>query len=273
MTLGIDNEKRLQILTLGGLISFFSGIILGTIKADEWTEAAWITVMIPLIVSIGIGPIAMHCYFDMTCPRGKSRQFVLIIIYNIAISFIIFVILGSLVLDDYVDISWSIALIPIWYGLIAYFLFICFMLPGLLNPEVNMQRQAFLLFLWFFAFCSFLVMLTFYLDKDSPDSFAVVVIPILIASSIQITVWGISKYKTWNSESPDKLITSEVLIVFILIITEILIILRTAVSSSIPAIVIATPGLIFLLYWIGFSIYEIIFKGAGYETLSNETLN
>mmetsp|Transcript_4088 Transcript_4088/g.3941 ORF Transcript_4088/g.3941 Transcript_4088/m.3941 type:complete len:172 (+) Transcript_4088:320-835(+) len=168
------------------------------------------------------------------------------------------------------DSSWAVAFIPLWYTLFIYLIFCCFMLPGLIDPEVNMKRQAFLLFMWFFALCAFLLLFVFHLDNDSPESFAVVAIPIMIASGLHIFSCAVSKHKTEkNSNAGLRPIIDELIFNSALLLTGILLILRVTVSDWIPAIVIAVPALALLLYSMGIDFYETP-RRAEYEALNAE---
>ncbi|CAG9327321.1 unnamed protein product [Blepharisma stoltei] len=274
MTLGLDSEKEFQVIKFAGAASFFVGLVLISIKADDWTDADWIMVAIPILLSLCLLPIGIHCYFNINCPRGKSRRFILIISYNISLSLLVFGIIGSLTLDDTLDTSWAVAFIAIWYTLLMYLIFCCFMLPGLIDPEVNMRRQAFLLFVWFFGLGTFLLLFVFHLDEDSPDSFAIVTIPIMIASGLHIISCAIARFRAdKKSNTGLRPIANELIFNSALLLTGLLLILRVTVSDWMPAIVIAVPTLALLLYGMSVEFYEKPNLGPEYEALAVEDNN
>jgi hypothetical protein len=98
----------------------------------------WPLIFLPGLVPLTLFPIAVHLSVNVYIPKlaGNSKARLLFVFYQGAVAIAVFGMLLGFKLEE-ADISWAFVFVPIWYGLFIYLVFLCFLIPGMLDSSVN----------------------------------------------------------------------------------------------------------------------------------------
>lgn len=245
MYLQPEGQKRLHGLRISGWAGLVTFTILMALQLEDVFETYWLVISIPLIISIFSVPLSIHtCFTYITKEiRPTSRRLILSSIYVMTLTTAIFVIMAACAMDDILDCSWGIVFIPNWFGQLIYLIFCIFLCPGLVDPKVNMRRQAFLMFLYLFGLVIFSILLILHLDNDSPEGWHIVFIPIWICVGLHLIALLLDP-------STRTTFTAEHFIIIFLLVETILIVCKNEVEEDMPASVAMIPLFIMLVSWV-----------------------
>jgi hypothetical protein len=245
MYLQPEGQRRLHGLRISGWAGVVTFSILIALQLEEVYETYWLVLSIPLLISIFSVPLAIHtCFTYITKEiRPTSRRLILLSIYLMSLAISSFVILAACLMDDILDISWAIAFIPIWLAHLIYLIFCIFLCPGLVDPKVNMRRQAFLMFNYLCGLVALNILLVCHLDNDAPEDWHMVFLPVWICT-------GLHLLSLILDSSTRTSFTSEHFIIIFLVVETILIVIRNEFDDDMPASVAMIPLFVMLLSWI-----------------------
>lgn len=138
----IDEVKKN--LKRGFFLTSLISCILCLTKSLDQLSANWIACLIPLLLSIILLTSVGQLEISYNCKSidSKSTNMLLFFLYNISLSILLYFVLLALKIDESVEVEWYSVFIPLWYSLFIYLAFCVFMFPGMLDPAVNLKREA-----------------------------------------------------------------------------------------------------------------------------------
>jgi len=152
------------IFAIASLMAF---LILLTMKLDQHIQFDNLIVVIPFLVFLMFA--ALLCNKMIGHPSNNFTglgKFFLYFTHNTCFFFIfIFVLILGFKLDDMISLKYSFIFIPLDLIFAIMFLFICFIFPGLLDKNIAMYQEAFMLSSYYFITLISVVLLTIRLDE------------------------------------------------------------------------------------------------------------
>jgi hypothetical protein len=94
-----------------------------------------------------------------------GKFFILFTFNSIMILIMIFVLFLTLKLDQNLTGPYSLFFSPLYVTFITIFVFICFIFPGMIDKEIQMYKEAFLLTCYFIVYIMIVLMLALKLDQ------------------------------------------------------------------------------------------------------------
>lgn len=171
-----------EILNRVFYISLLVSCTLTMIKCYDSIDTTWtVCLLLCLLAVVLIIPIS-HLHISLTCSKLNSRstELLLFIAYSISISIFTFVLLLGLKLDDVFSGSWYTVFIPVWLMVFTYSCFVVFMFPGMMEPTVNLSREAWILMAFTLAFIVSSIMLPFWIEDNGISHIWMPLFPILL---------------------------------------------------------------------------------------------
>ena len=157
-----ENIKR--VLYAGLLVS----CILCLFRCYERKDALWVWCFAPLLLSeILLVPTA-QLYISYSCSKLQSSSIgsLLYAIYSFSLSIFAFTLLVSLKLDDIITGSWYPIFIPLWYAVFIYSCFTIFIFPGMMDPTVDLSREAWVLIGFMLSLITSSVLFSFWIAEE-----------------------------------------------------------------------------------------------------------
>lgn len=164
------------ITTIGGLIKSFKDF-----------DLTWPIIFIPLLLSIALLVPYFQIYISNSCNKLQSSSIGLFIFssYSLTFSAFAFALLISFKIQDSLTKSWYFIFIPLWYAVFAFCCFCVFMFPGLMDPTVNLRREALTLVSFTLAAISASIMVSMWFEGDINDLW-VALLPFMIVTFISL---------------------------------------------------------------------------------------
>ncbi|CAG9319721.1 unnamed protein product [Blepharisma stoltei] len=265
-----SDEKIIKSLKLAIISSIVTTIIVSDLIADSIIDTKYTVAIIPSIFAIITIPVTIHLAMNIFCNNLKptSKNLVIFCIYSGAVSILCFMILCALSVDKIIEISWWLIWLPGLFAILTYFIFCVFLIPGLLDPIINLKRYAFLLAIWLVTLLASLGLLGWYLeDTEISDRFIYMWIPLMVSSLINLFV----NYAYYREDtSSTYLLLIENLTCLYILMFSILIILSLTVLE-IRTTIISLPLLAFFATLVYFEISDSVRpKSPLHEQLSNK---
>jgi hypothetical protein len=134
----LDNLKR--IIYLLSLIS----CVFCYLKSKNSVGISWTVSLIPLMIAVGLIVPSVYIYMSTSCSKLQNLSVGILsfISYSLCLSLLVFILIIGLKLDETITSSWYSIFIPFWYAVFSYTCFCGFMFPGMMDPTVNLQREA-----------------------------------------------------------------------------------------------------------------------------------
>lgn len=183
MGLSSKQTTTIQILCSNIILSQTLYSILLACKLEDALAAPWMIVSIPALWCIILIPIGIQYYVSL-----KSRQIMklgnivmIFTAYASSTGLIVLMIVVSLKLDDHLEGSWAFIFAPIWFIIFVFSIFSCFMCPGLVDKNIQMQRQAFLLFNYIVGIFATSILLALKLDESLGGGYGMASLPLFVS--------------------------------------------------------------------------------------------
>ena len=170
-----ENVKR---VLYAGL---FTTCILSLLKCYDSIDALWVWCLLPCLFSeLLIIPTA-QLYISYSCSnlQSSSLGYLFFAIYSFSVSIFIFTLLVALKLDDIITGSWYPIFIPIWYAVFIYSCFTIFMYPGMMDPKVDLSREAWVLIGFMFSLITSSVLFSYWAAEDRIHHIWLAIFPVL----------------------------------------------------------------------------------------------
>ena len=149
------------------LASLLSFLVMLTMKLDQNVQFDNLVVLIPFLVFLMFATLL--CNKMIAHPSNNFTglgKFFLYFTHNTCFFFIfIFVLVLGFRLDEMISLKYSFIFIPLDLIFAIMFLFICFIFPGLLDKNIGMYQEAFMLSSYYFFTLLTIVFLTIRLDE------------------------------------------------------------------------------------------------------------
>lgn len=236
-------------LVLFGLFLFFR-----LDKDLEWTFSA---IAIPfyffeICFSICLVKIVSHPILNYR-DLGKHLTLFTVIANTILVS--IFMFLLMLKLDSFLKCDFTIIFIPLYIGMAISLFYICFIFPGLIDKDLKLYDEAFLLLLYFFGIMVWAIMLNLRLDNFIHwFNFKIfLVLFIVFGTHILISIKGLFETENFLRSLKRFILILLITFSFILIVMK----MDDMIEKSWAIICIPMITLIMLVYGMYF---EIIFE-------------
>jgi len=246
-------DSKLYLVKLGVWSGVLASVVLLNLQLEEILGIMWLYLSIPLLLSSLLLVVGVHVLLEENCTGkgSESKNYLLFCTYNLFISVVAFLILGSLLLDEVLDTYWRVVFIPFWYGLFIYGIFTVYMLPGMLDPKVNMRRQAFFLVLYFIGLSTSSILLVIYLDDEGVDSVVYSLLPLVVVLGFHFASYTVNRLRDRDFSG---LLSSESLLTLSLIIALFLLMLeRSEVDLAFSFIIL--PLYLYLALWVAIDEY------------------
>lgn len=177
-----SNSTKRRALSLKGVnwtawtfcISFFSlatfevFLALG-LESDNFIkeETKYKYLNIPLQLSLVFLSISLNgsIYKLVKNYTNLGKFFILFTFNSIVMMTMIFIIFLTLKLDQDLSGPYSLFFCPLYATFITIFIFICFIFPGMIDREIQMYKEAFLLTCYFIVYIAVILMLVLKLDQ------------------------------------------------------------------------------------------------------------
>ena len=148
MGISTTQKTTVQILCSNIILSQTIYSILFACKMEDALDTLWTIISIPALWCIILIPIGIQYYVSLTSRQIMKLGNIVMIFtaYASSTGLIVLILVVSLKLDGLLEGSWAFIFSPIWFIIFVFTIFSCFMCPGLVDKNINMHRQAFLLF-------------------------------------------------------------------------------------------------------------------------------
>lgn len=137
------------------------------LKMDEDIKWAYSFISIPFyifLVSFGVCMSKILSHHSLNY-NELGRNVTLFTLVSNALLCGVFILIMMLKLDNVVNWDYTIAFIPMYIGLAIALFYICFIFPGLIDKDMKLYNEAFLVLLYFFGILVWIIMLHLKLDR------------------------------------------------------------------------------------------------------------
>lgn len=223
MIVNEQNNKKIKfmdyiyaILFILGMVNFVLFLVLAILKMDKSIE--WSNFQ----VSLNFHFSALSFFFlsnILICDNSKFFQncfgkfFLMITVNLMFILLMSFMFFLTLKMDGIINWGYSQIFIPIYVIIILTFLFLCFIMPGLVNPEVKMYKEAIVGTLHYISGVIIFTLVFLKLDGKTNSDYSI----IFIIEEIILVIHFIMNYKYQNDMKLLYKIENFALILFFLI--------------------------------------------------------
>jgi hypothetical protein len=194
--------RQLHLAKLLGFASLSLFSLLITLYEYDVLPKPLSVLFIPLFFTICLVPVSLHlvlCSFSESV-RVFSQMMILGCVYVGSVCVLVFLLVTALAIDEAIQPAWSVIFIPLWCALLCYFVLCVFLYPGLTNKQNNLQRNAFVLFLYFFVILATSIITTSKLDHNSPPQWSVCLIPLWVGLGLHCLSFAFFKLKPESKE-------------------------------------------------------------------------
>eukprot|EP01016_Furgasonia_blochmanni_P042058 TRINITY_DN5543_c0_g1_i3.p1 TRINITY_DN5543_c0_g1~~TRINITY_DN5543_c0_g1_i3.p1 ORF type:complete len:238 (+),score=49.11 TRINITY_DN5543_c0_g1_i3:65-778(+) len=134
----------------------------------------WLFVLSPVILALNLFNFMTiyECHNSPENVEYLSKLFLTIFSGASTLLLTTFLVLLGLRIDGILTIQYNVLFIPLYIELIILFVFILFIVPGLIDSEHSMYREAIIIVLHYICFAAFIVMLGLKLDNSLELSYA-----------------------------------------------------------------------------------------------------
>ncbi|OMJ68497.1 hypothetical protein SteCoe_34038 [Stentor coeruleus] len=183
----------------------------GLIKSFKDYDLSWPIIFIPLLISIALLMPYFQILISNSYNKLQSSSVSLFIFssYSLCFSAFAFSLLVSLKIQDLLTESWYFIFIPLWYAVFTFGCFCVFMFPGLMDPTVNLQREAWTLASFTFTTISTSIMIPMWFEEDINDLW-VALLPFIIGTFISLIFCVYSKI--WNRKKGKNILDRELIL-------------------------------------------------------------
>lgn len=202
MELKPETARKLYIIKLLGCASLLLFSVLLVLYEYDVIKRPISAVFIPLFPVFISLPVSLHFIisnFGSTLRKFTSLM-LLSSVYVAAVSIIVFLILVGLSIDESINASWSVVFIPFWFGLFSYLVLCLFLYPGLMSKEHKLQRNAFVIFLYFVVVLTTSILVVMKLDTDNIPNWSVCLVPLWVGLSLHCLSFALFKLKPQTKE-------------------------------------------------------------------------
>lgn len=252
MSLVYEKDLNLHIMKVVSLVFISVGFVLLGIRADEYITLDWL-----IVAAIGIiGTTPVPIIFSLTLDkyvfniRPRAKFMINFFAFNVIYAVNLFYIVASLNMEGYIDISWAVAFIPIYYALIISAVGVVFLIPGLTDPEIGYYRVALTIVVWLLGFTAWIIGTVIYLDEGTPSEYEYIFIPITIATGIHLLAYmrsfGLRKMNGYKGGP----FTEEFIVVVTLIPVNIIFWFRSTWATFLPIFALFVASLRITFYWL-----------------------
>ena len=137
------------------------------LKIDQDLNWTYSLTCLPLYILLACIGICLHGVISHPSLNYQDlgKQLTLGTLDSNLILFSIFTLLITLKLDDLIRWDFTVIFIPLYIASAVTLFYICFIFPGLIDKEMKLYNEAFLLLLYFFGILVWIIMLQLKLDR------------------------------------------------------------------------------------------------------------
>ena len=154
-------------------ICLIISIILSALKSYDSNDSSWSVCLLPTMIAIILLIPSSQLFISFSCLKVQKSSLILILfsLYAICLSLFAFALLSGLKLDEVITDSWYYVVLPLWFAIFVGAFIAVFMFPGMLDPTVNLIREAWTLLFFMIAAIVSVIMYGTWLQENSPSEF------------------------------------------------------------------------------------------------------
>jgi hypothetical protein len=172
------------------LVLYEQGVISNPISA----------IFVPLYLALCSVPVSLQLVMCSSTVNKCTSLSLLVGVYSASASLLVFLLLTGLRIDDVIGVAWAVVFIPLWFGLFWYFVLCVFLCPGLTSVANQLHRNAFVIFLYFFAALTASVLIATKLDLDCPKNWSVCLVPLWTCLALHCLSFGFFNLRPQTKE-------------------------------------------------------------------------